>query len=66
MAPKIDAWVVIKPDDAIVVCIARSETGQGKLTVLALLVAGKFDADWSKAATNLPASSQNRDGDRAA
>ena len=32
MAPEVNAWVVIKPDDTVVIRIARSEMGQGTLT----------------------------------
>ena len=38
-APELNAWVVIKPDDTVVIRIARSEMGQGTLTGLAQLVA---------------------------
>src|SRR5215468_2710763 len=31
-SPEVNAWVVIRPDDTIVVRIARSEMGQGTLT----------------------------------
>src|SRR5690349_15547818 len=36
--PEVNAWVVIKPDDTVVIRIARSEMGQGTLTGLAQLV----------------------------
>jgi isoquinoline 1-oxidoreductase beta subunit len=45
---EVGVWVVIHPDDTIVVRIARSEMGQGTLTGLAQLVAEELDADWSK------------------
>jgi isoquinoline 1-oxidoreductase subunit beta len=38
-SPEVNAWVVIRPDDTIVIRIARSEMGQGTLTGLAQLVA---------------------------
>ena len=38
-SPEIGAWVVIRPDDTVVVRIARSEMGQGTLTGLAQMVA---------------------------
>src|SRR3954451_22147080 len=34
-SPEINAWVVIRPDDTVVIRIARSEMGQGSLTGLA-------------------------------
>src|SRR5215472_622547 len=36
---EVNCWVVIKPDDTVVIRIARSEMGQGSLTGLAQLVA---------------------------
>src|SRR5947209_522900 len=38
-APEINAWVVIKPDEAVLIRVARSEMGQGTLTGLAQVVA---------------------------
>jgi isoquinoline 1-oxidoreductase beta subunit len=48
---EVNAWVVIHPDDRVVVRIARSEMGQGTQTALAQLVAEELDADWSKVST---------------
>src|SRR3979411_2855668 len=45
---EINAWVVIHPDDKVVVRIARSEMGQGTLTGLAQLVAEELNCDWNK------------------
>lgn len=47
-APEVNAWVVIYPDDRVVVRIARSEMGQGTYTALAQLVAEELDCDWTK------------------
>jgi isoquinoline 1-oxidoreductase beta subunit len=58
-APEINAWVVVKPDDTIVIRIARSEMGQGTLTGLAQLVAEELDADWSKVTTEYPTPGQS-------
>ncbi|HZZ91961.1 MAG TPA: molybdopterin cofactor-binding domain-containing protein [Usitatibacter sp.] len=44
-------WVVIYPDDRVVIRIARSEMGQGSLTGLAQLVAEELECDWHKVAT---------------
>ncbi len=38
-SPEINAWVVIRPDDTVVIRIARSEMGQRTLTCLAQRVA---------------------------
>ncbi|MCU0870682.1 MAG: molybdopterin-dependent oxidoreductase [Burkholderiales bacterium] len=43
-------WIVIQPDDTVVIRIARSELGQGSFTGLAMLVAEELECDWSKVA----------------
>jgi isoquinoline 1-oxidoreductase subunit beta len=58
-SPEIDAWVVIRSDDTIVIRIARSEMGQGTLTGLAQLVAEELNADWSKVSTEFPTPGTN-------
>ena len=50
-AVEVNAWIVIRPDDRVVVRIARSEMGQGTLTALAQLVAEELDCDWANVAT---------------
>ncbi|HUU71535.1 MAG TPA: molybdopterin cofactor-binding domain-containing protein, partial [Burkholderiales bacterium] len=47
-APEVTHWVVIQPDDTVVIRIARSELGQGSFTGLAQLVAEELQCDWSK------------------
>jgi isoquinoline 1-oxidoreductase beta subunit len=46
--PELNAWVVVRPDDTVVIRFARSEMGQGALTGLCQLVAEELDCDWSK------------------
>jgi isoquinoline 1-oxidoreductase beta subunit len=58
-APEVNAWVVIKPDDTVVIRVARSEMGQGTLTGLAQLVAEELECDWSKVTTEFPTPGQN-------
>ncbi|HEY7664727.1 MAG TPA: molybdopterin cofactor-binding domain-containing protein [Xanthobacteraceae bacterium] len=57
--PEVNAWVVIRPDETVVIRIARSEMGQGSLTGLAQLVAEELDCDWSKVTTEYPTPGQN-------
>ena len=59
MAPEVNAWVVVKPDDTVVIRIARSEMGQGTLTGLAQLVAEELDCNWAKVSTEYPTPGQN-------
>jgi len=58
-APEINAWVVVQPDDRVVIRIARSEMGQGTLTGLAQLVAEELECDWAKVSTEYPTPGQN-------
>ena len=57
--PEVNAWVVVRPDDTVVVRIARSEMGQGTLTGLAQLVAEELDCDWSKVTTEFVTPGEN-------
>jgi isoquinoline 1-oxidoreductase beta subunit len=58
-ATEVNAWVVVKPDDTVVIRIARSEMGQGTLTGLAQMVAEELECDWSKVTTEYPTPGQN-------
>src|SRR3990172_4420735 len=58
-SPEVNAWVVIRPDDTVVIRIARSEMGQGTLTGLAQMVAEELECDWSKVTTEYPTPGQN-------
>ena len=57
--PEINAWVMVRPDDTVVIRIARSEMGQGSLTGLAQLVAEELECDWSKVTTEYPTPGEN-------
>ena len=57
-SPEVNAWVVIRPDDTVVIRIARSEMGQGSLTGLAQLVAEELECDWTKVTTEYPTPGQ--------
>src|SRR3954462_14213868 len=57
--PEVNAWVVIRPDETVVVRIARSEMGQGSLTGLAQMVAEELECDWNKVTTQYPTPGQN-------
>src|SRR5713226_5846804 len=47
-ATEINAWVVIRPDDAIIIRYARSEMGQGSMTSAPMLVAEELECDWTR------------------
>src|SRR5204863_958016 len=58
-SPEVTAWVVIRPDDTVVIRVARSEMGQGTATGLAQLVAEELDCNWDKVSTEYPTPGQN-------
>jgi isoquinoline 1-oxidoreductase beta subunit len=64
-SPELNAWVVVRPDDTVVIRIARSEMGQGSLTGLAQLVAEELDCNWAKVSTEYPTPGQNLARNRA-
>src|SRR5499427_2192329 len=56
---EVNAWVVIRPDETVVIRIMRSEMGQGSLTGLAQLVAEELDCDWSRVTIEFPTPGEN-------
>ena len=59
ISPEVNAWVVVQPNDRIIVRIARSEMGQGSLTGLAQMVAEELECDWAKVTTEYPTPGQS-------
>ncbi len=57
--PEVNAWVVVQPDDKIIIRIARSEMGQGTLTGLAQMVAEELECDWARVTTEYPTPGAN-------
>ncbi|MEX2481730.1 MAG: molybdopterin cofactor-binding domain-containing protein [Gammaproteobacteria bacterium] len=51
---EVNAWVVVQPDEQVIIRIARSEMGQGTLTGLAQLVAEELECDWANVTTEYP------------
>ena len=58
-AKEVNAWVVIHPDDKVVIRVARSEMGQGTLTGLCQLVAEELECDWNKVSWEYPTPGEN-------
>jgi isoquinoline 1-oxidoreductase subunit beta len=56
---EITAWVVIEPDDTVIIRVARSEMGQGSFTALPMLVAEELECDWSKVRAEFAAPEEN-------
>ncbi|WP_096674348.1 xanthine dehydrogenase family protein molybdopterin-binding subunit [Polynucleobacter meluiroseus] len=57
--PEIGVWVVVKPNDDVVVRIVRSEMGQGTITGLAQMVAEELQCDWKKVSYEYPSPAES-------
>jgi len=56
---EITAWLLIGPDNSVVIRVARAEMGQGVHTGLAMLVAEELECDWSKVRTEYVSAEDN-------
>jgi isoquinoline 1-oxidoreductase beta subunit len=45
---EINAWLLIDPDDNVLIRVAQSEMGEGIFTALPMIVAEELECDWSK------------------
>jgi len=59
LPPEINAWIAIRPDDTVVIRIARSEMGQGIFTALPMLVAEELECDWRKVVPEFVGAAEN-------
>jgi len=57
---EITAWIVIEPDDTVIIRVAKSEMGQGGFTALPMLVAEELECDWSKVKAEFAPPHENR------
>jgi isoquinoline 1-oxidoreductase beta subunit len=57
--PELTAWIMIRPNDEVLIRVARSEMGQGSSTGLPMLVAEELECDWRKVKFEFVSSAEN-------
>jgi isoquinoline 1-oxidoreductase beta subunit len=56
---EVNAWLVIEPDDSVVIRVAKSEMGEGIFTALPMIVAEELGCDWSKVKAEYASANRN-------
>lgn len=56
---EVNAWILIEPDDTVVIRVAQSEMGEGIFTALPMIVAEELGCDWSKVRAEYASASRN-------
>jgi isoquinoline 1-oxidoreductase beta subunit len=56
---EIDAWIVINPDDSVVIRYAKAEMGQGSMTAVPMMLNEELQADWSKVKVEFASTNRN-------
>ena len=63
-SPEVNAWVIVRPDNTIIIRYARSEMGQGSSTAAPMMVAEELECDWKQVRMEYASASEQlrRDG----
>jgi len=56
---EVTAWVLVRPDNAVTIRVARTEMGQGSFTGLPMLVAEELACDWTKVQAEYASTSEH-------
>ncbi|PSJ59391.1 xanthine dehydrogenase family protein molybdopterin-binding subunit [Pseudaminobacter soli (ex Li et al. 2025)] len=56
---EINAWILIEPDDTVVIRVAQSEMGEGVFTALPMIVAEELACDWEKVRPEYASANRN-------
>src|ERR1700761_7939900 len=56
---ELDAWIVINPDDSIVIRYQKAEMGQGSMTAVPMMLNEELQADWSKVKIEFASANRN-------
>jgi isoquinoline 1-oxidoreductase beta subunit len=56
---EISAWVVIEPDDTVIIRYGRAEMGQGSFTALPQILAEELECDWARVKPEYASANRN-------
>jgi isoquinoline 1-oxidoreductase beta subunit len=56
---EINAWILIEPDDRVVIRVAQSEMGEGVLTSMPMIIAEELACDWAKVTAEYASANRN-------
>jgi isoquinoline 1-oxidoreductase subunit beta len=56
---ELDAWIVINPDDSVLIRYAKAEMGQGSMTAVPMMLNEELQADWSKVKIEFASANRN-------
>jgi isoquinoline 1-oxidoreductase beta subunit len=58
-ASEVNAWILIEPDDSVIIRVAKSEMGEGIMTSLPMIVAEELACDWTKVRAEYASANRN-------
>jgi isoquinoline 1-oxidoreductase beta subunit len=56
---EVSAWIMIEPDDTVVIRVAKSEMGNGAMTAMPMIVAEELGCSWSKVRAEYASANRN-------
>jgi len=56
---ELDAWIVIDPDDSVLIRYQKAEMGQGSMTAVPMMLNEELQADWSKVRVEFASANRN-------
>jgi isoquinoline 1-oxidoreductase beta subunit len=58
-AGEINAWIVVEPDDTVIIRYSRAEMGQGSFTALPMIITEELECDWAKVKAEYASANRN-------